>query len=76
MECRDSREDLSTSCDEESKPESKKPCSTGISCDFHGFINEEISRELYETEPLVQPYPDPPAPARLIGDQIVPSEST
>ncbi|VEN56104.1 unnamed protein product [Callosobruchus maculatus] len=30
---------------------------------------------LYHTQPLVQPYPPPPVPERLIGEQNVPTEA-
>ncbi|VEN56103.1 unnamed protein product [Callosobruchus maculatus] len=31
---------------------------------------------LYHTQPLVQPYPPPPVPERLIGEQNVPTEAS
>ncbi|KAG5880043.1 Protein madd-4, partial [Gonioctena quinquepunctata] len=38
--------------------------------------SEELLPGLYHTQSLFQPYPPPPMPERLIGEQVVPSEST
>ncbi|XP_025832890.1 protein madd-4 isoform X3 [Agrilus planipennis] len=78
VDCRDAHDYPSAFCDPDLKPTSSKLCSTGIQCPtFHNSV-EEILPNLYHTQPLVHPYP-PPAPAqaeRLIGTQIVPSETT
>ncbi|XP_072391161.1 protein madd-4 isoform X2 [Diabrotica undecimpunctata] len=76
IECRDDDDKFSNLCPLETKPLSTKPCSTGIQCPFTVETSEELLPGLYHTQPLVQPYPPPPIPERLIGEQIVPSEST
>lgn len=78
IECRDSSDKPSTLCSEKTKPNDSKPCSTGIQCPHHTDSSEEFLPGLYHTQPLVQPYPPlPPAHAeRLVGEQVVPSEST
>ncbi|VEN64005.1 unnamed protein product, partial [Callosobruchus maculatus] len=76
VECRDSRHQLSDLCPGSSKPTSTKPCSTGIHCPFSMEASEELLLPgLYHTQPLVQPYPPPPVPERLIGEQNVPTEA-
>ncbi|XP_015837335.1 protein madd-4 isoform X3 [Tribolium castaneum] len=78
VECRDSADKPSTLCPQKLKPIDSKPCSTGIQCPHHIDASEEFLPGLYHTQPLVQPYPPPP-PAhaeRLVGEQVVPSEST
>lgn len=77
VDCKDSTNHLSTSCSEETKPEATQRCSNNIECNLPNASEENVSSDLYETEvePLAH-YPDPPSPERLIGDQIVPSEST
>lgn len=78
VECRDSADKPSTLCPQKLKPIESKPCSTGIQCPHHIDTSEEFLPSLYHTQPLVQPYPPPP-PAhaeRLVGEQVVPSEST
>ncbi|XP_018562984.1 protein madd-4 isoform X1 [Anoplophora glabripennis] len=76
VECRDSHDKPSELCSEDNKPATRKPCSTGIQCPFRVDTSEELMPGLYHTQPLVQPYPPPPSPERLIGEQVVPSEST
>ncbi|XP_074042343.1 ADAMTS-like no long nerve cord isoform X3 [Leptinotarsa decemlineata] len=76
VECRDSADQLSTLCSQDTKPVNTKHCSTGIQCPFTVDTSEELLPGLYHTQPLVQPYPPPPMPERLIGEQVVPSEST
>lgn len=78
VECRDSADKPSSLCPLKLKPNDSKPCSTGIQCPHHLDTSEEFLPGLYHTQPLVQPYPPPP-PAhaeRLVGEQVVPSEST
>ncbi|KAK9728281.1 ADAMTS cysteine-rich domain [Popillia japonica] len=79
VECRDFKDELSNLCSANTKPTQTKPCSTGIQCPFTlDEHSEELMPGLYHTQPLIQPYPPPP-PAiaeRLIGEQVVPSEST
>jgi hypothetical protein len=78
VECRDSADKPSSLCLQKLKPMESKPCSTGIQCPHHIDTSEEFLPGLYHTQPLVQPYPPPP-PAhaeRLVGEQVVPSEST
>ncbi|KAJ8963231.1 hypothetical protein NQ318_018697 [Aromia moschata] len=76
VDCRDTNDKPSTLCSSDTKPEAKKTCSTGIQCPFSVETSEELMPGLYHTQPLVQPYPPPPSPERLIGEQVVPSEST
>lgn len=78
VECRDAHDKSSLLCPAHAKPTASKACSTGIQCPFHIDGSEELLPGLYHTQPLVQPYPPPP-PAhaeRLVGEQVVPSEST
>ncbi|XP_045473745.1 protein madd-4 isoform X3 [Harmonia axyridis] len=75
VECRDDKEKLSTKCDPLLKPTDTKPCSTGIQCPFSGDSGEDFSVLPYH-QPLIQPYPPPPLPEKLVGDAIVPSETT
>nr|CAI5866920.1 unnamed protein product [Callosobruchus analis] len=76
VECRDSSHQLSNLCPTSSKPIATKPCSTGIHCPFSMEASEELLLPgLYHTQPLVQPYPPPPVPERLIGEQNVPTEA-
>ncbi|XP_017781634.1 PREDICTED: ADAMTS-like protein 1 isoform X2 [Nicrophorus vespilloides] len=89
-ECRDHEDRPNDGCPESTKPTPTKPCSTGIQCPFDvdeglpqpamtgGQGEDLLLPGLYHTQPLIQPYP-PPAPAhaeRLVGEQIIPSEST
>ncbi|XP_060536482.1 protein madd-4 isoform X2 [Cylas formicarius] len=76
VECRDSDDQPSSLCDARSKPESTQVCSTGMQCPFQLDTSDELMPGLYHTQPLMQPYPPPPVPERLVGEQLVPSEST
>ncbi|KAF7274526.1 hypothetical protein GWI33_012822, partial [Rhynchophorus ferrugineus] len=76
VECRNSNDQISNMCDDKTRPESTQMCSTGITCPFRVDTSEEILPGLYHTQPLIQPYPPPPIPQRLVSEQIVPSEST
>ncbi|GLV43482.1 no long nerve cord [Carabus blaptoides fortunei] len=79
VECRDNRDLPSVLCEPYAKPSLTQPCSTGISCPHEEESDhlDELLPGLYHTQPLVQPYPPIPAKAeRLIGEQVVPSEST
>lgn len=77
VDCRDSTNQLTTSCSEETKPDARQRCSTNIECNLLDESEEDVSSDIYETEPEpLATYPDPPSPERLIGEQIVPSEST
>ncbi|XP_034935882.1 protein madd-4, partial [Chelonus insularis] len=66
IECRDGNGRLATDCDPAERPYDKQECKSNIKCPTY---SEEIS------QPLMQPYPPPPMPQKLI-DQPIPSEST
>ncbi|XP_057670179.1 protein madd-4 isoform X2 [Diorhabda carinulata] len=76
VECRDKDGRYSELCLFNIKPISTKLCSTGIQCPTNVKTSEELLPGLYHINNLVQLYPPAPIPERLIGDQIVPSEST
>ncbi|CAG4995395.1 unnamed protein product [Parnassius apollo] len=71
-------------CDPASRPEISRPCSTGISCPAYREADESeddiedlLPGVVYHTQPLIQPYPPPPAKAeRLIGEPDLPVEAT
>lgn len=71
-ECRDAADQPSTMCSVHTRPSASKPCSTGIPCPRHEDISsssEELLPGLYHTQPLLHPYPPPPAHAeRLVGE--------
>ncbi|XP_022920752.1 protein madd-4 isoform X2 [Onthophagus taurus] len=79
VECRDHNDQPSVLCPSHLKPTTTKPCATGIQCPYSvDEHSEELMPGLYHTQPLIQPYP-PSGPAiaeRLIGEPVVPSEST
>ncbi|CAD6208910.1 GSCOCG00010724001-RA-CDS [Cotesia congregata] len=66
IECRDGNGKLSNDCDSAERPYDKQDCKTNIDCPLY---SDEIS------QPLMQPYPPPPMPEKLI-DQPIPSEAT
>ncbi|XP_044591841.1 protein madd-4 isoform X1 [Cotesia glomerata] len=66
IECRDGNGKLSNDCDSAERPYDKQDCKTNINCPLY---SDEIS------QPLMQPYPPPPMPEKLI-DQPIPSEAT
>ncbi|KAF5289701.1 hypothetical protein FQR65_LT11755, partial [Abscondita terminalis] len=78
VECRNADDLPSTLCSNMNKPTTTKSCSTGIQCPQFFDSAEELLPGLYHTQPLIQPYPPPP-PAhaeKLIGEHVIPSEST
>ncbi|XP_031344592.1 protein madd-4 isoform X2 [Photinus pyralis] len=78
VECRNADDFPSSFCPIIDEPVSTKACSTGIQCPHFFDSVEELLPGLYHTQPLIQPYPPPP-PAhaeKLIGEQVIPSEST
>ncbi|CAH0552032.1 unnamed protein product [Brassicogethes aeneus] len=78
VECRDHNEETSSLCDQRVKPTATKPCFTGIQCPYQVLdgSGEELLSNSYYSQPLVQPYPPPPSAERLIGEQVIPSESS
>ncbi|XP_043685807.1 protein madd-4 isoform X2 [Vespula pensylvanica] len=66
IECRDGNGLISTGCDPLERPRSEQECKANVACSMYG---EDL------TQPLMQPYPPPPVPEKLI-DQPIPSEST
>ncbi|KAK2582675.1 hypothetical protein KPH14_004950 [Odynerus spinipes] len=66
IECRDGNGLISNGCDPSERPRTEQECKANIACNMYG---EEL------TQPLMQPYPPPPVPEKLI-DQPIPSEST
>ncbi|XP_053596923.1 protein madd-4 [Microplitis demolitor] len=66
IECRDGNGKLSNDCDSTERPYNKQDCKTNIDCPIY---SDEIS------QPLMQPYPPPPIPEKLI-EQPIPSEAT
>ncbi|XP_043498775.1 protein madd-4 isoform X2 [Polistes fuscatus] len=66
IECRDGNGLISTGCDPLERPRAEQECKTNVACSMYG---EDL------TQPLMQPYPPPPVPEKLI-DQPIPSEST
>ncbi|XP_063229070.1 protein madd-4 [Bacillus rossius redtenbacheri] len=79
VHCKDAAGAASILCDLASKPVPAQPCRTGIPCPARRSSSPEVYLGRGHTQPLVHPYPPSPSRAtaqRLVGQQVVPSEST
>ncbi|XP_066139353.1 protein madd-4 isoform X1 [Euwallacea fornicatus] len=81
IECRDEGSQLSDLCDEESRPKTRQECTTGIACTFvpDGTDSDDgaVFPDAYQPDNTGNLYQAlPPMAEKLIGEQVVPSEST
>ncbi|KAJ8976402.1 hypothetical protein NQ317_003038, partial [Molorchus minor] len=60
VDCKSLSGEPSSLCSTDSKPATKKSCSTGIQCAPDFDITEKVTEQLYRPQRLVQLYPPPP----------------